>query len=107
MGGESMQFDDLVIVGLKTADGERFLVGAKPKRDAAGEEEDVGFPPEIPPTIISALAAANLVPYEPVRESVMRSALQELGLTAPEIDARFLEARRWMTTITTTTVRTH
>jgi hypothetical protein len=90
------QLDDIVIVGLKTADGERFLVGTKE-----------ASPPEIAPTIVSALAAANLVPYEPVRESVMRSGLLELGLTAPEVDARFLEARRWMATVATSSYREH
>jgi hypothetical protein len=99
-----MPFDDLVITGVKTTDGERFLVGAR----ARGELLDPGavggshtdFPPPLDRSLVKALEASGIRPYTLLPESVLRAGLRELGLLEEEIDRRFVTARKLITTVT-------
>jgi hypothetical protein len=99
-----MSFDDLVITGMKTAEGERFLVGAR----ARGELLDPGavgdshtdFPPPLDRSLVKALETSGIRPYTLMPESVLRAGLRELGLPQEEIDRRFASARKSISTVT-------
>jgi hypothetical protein len=99
-----MPFDDLVVAGVKTAEGERFLVGARARGellDSASEgSSDVQFPPPLDRSLIEALDASGIRPYALMPEPVLRAGLRELGLSEEEINRRFETARKMITTIT-------
>jgi hypothetical protein len=107
--GLTTSFDDLAIAAVKTAAGERFLVGAR----AHGELLDPGsiggghteFPPPLDRSLVKALEASGIRPYTLMPESVLRAGLRELGLPDEEIDRRFATARKLITTVTEYRVR--
>ena len=99
-----MPFDDLVITGVKTAQGERFLVGARARGELI-DHDSIGvshlpFPPPIEPTLRKALDATGIRPYVLMPESVLRAGLRELGLSEQDLDARFEAARKLISTVT-------
>jgi hypothetical protein len=98
-----MSFDDLVITGVKTAEGERFLIGARARGELldAGStgSSDLQFPPPLEPSLAKALEASGIRPYALIPESVLRAGLRELGFSEEEIDRRFETARKMITTI--------
>lgn len=99
-----MPFDDLVIAGVKTAEGERFLVGARARGELV-DQDSVGssrlpFPPPIDRALRKALDATGIRPYTLMPESVLRAGLRELGLSEQDIDGRFEAARKLISTVT-------
>ena len=99
-----MWLAELVVTGMRTVDGERFLVGRRVKghitEDCAGSEER-SFPPELSAPARAALEAVGITPYAPIGEAALRERLGRLGLRELEIDGYFAEARKWMTHVST------
>ena len=98
-----MPFDDLVIAGLKTAEGERFLVGTRARgelvdHDSVGSSH-LSFPPPMDRALRKALDATGIRPYTLMPESVLRAGLRELGLSEQDIDGRFEAARKLISTV--------
>lgn len=92
----------LVVVGMRTADGERFFVGRRVQGRIATDDEGTeqgAFPPELPAPMRASLEAVGITPYAPVSEAALREKLTRLGWPEPEIDGHFAEARKWMTHI--------
>jgi hypothetical protein len=98
-----MPFDDLVITGVKTAEGERFLIGARARGELV-DDDSVGssqtFPPPIDRELRKALDATGIRPYTLMPESVLRAGLRELRLSERDIDRRFEAARKLISTVT-------
>ena len=101
-----MAFENLVIAGMRTSEGERFLVGARAGGEVLNDESVDTSPPPFPPPLDhsqrKALEFAGIRPYTLMPESVLRAGLRELGLSEEEIDKRFAAARRLISTITET-----
>lgn len=99
-----MPFDDLVIAGVKTAEGERFLVGARARGELVdhhpAESSHLPFPPVMDRALRKALDATGIRPYTLMPESVLRAGLRELGLSEQDIDERFDAARKLISTVT-------
>lgn len=99
-----MPLDDLVIAGVKTAEGERFLVGARARGELV-DHDSVGssplpFPPPMDRALSKALDTTGIRPYTLMPESVLRAGLRELGLSEQDIDGKFEAARKLISTIT-------
>jgi hypothetical protein len=99
-----MSFDDLVITGMKTAGGERFLIGARARGELV-DHDSIGishlpFPPPMDGAVRKALDAAGIRPYMLMPESVLRAGLGELGLAEQDINRRFEAARKLISTVT-------
>ena len=99
-----MTFDDLVVAGVQTAEGERFLVGARARGELV-EHDSFGsshlpFPPPLDRALSKALGATGIRPYTLMPESVLRAGLRELGLSEQDIDGRFEAARKLISTVT-------
>jgi hypothetical protein len=95
---------ELVVTGMRTADGERFFVGRRVKGRIIGDDggtEECSFPPELSSHTRAALEAVGITPYAPFREAALREMLARLGLSEPDIDSYFAEARKWMTHVST------
>lgn len=99
-----MLFDALVIAGVKTPEGERFLIGARAYGELVDDNSagsgDLQFPPPIDRALSNALEAAGIRPYALMPESVLRAGLKELGLSEQDIDGKFEAARRLISTVT-------
>ena len=99
-----MRFDDLVITGVKTAEGERFLIGARARGELIDHDSIGGshlpFPPPMDRALRRALDATGIRPYMLMPESVLRAGLRELGLSEQDIDGRFEAARKLISTVT-------
>jgi hypothetical protein len=95
---------ELVVTGMRTVDGERFFVGRRVKGhtvEDAGAAAESTFPPELSAPARKALEVVGITPYAPIREAVLREKLGRLGLREAEIDSHFVEARKWMTHVST------
>ena len=99
-----MPFDDLVIAGVKTTEGERFLVGARARGEFVDQDSvecgHLQFPPSLDRSLSKALDATGIRPYTLMPESVLRAGLRELGLSEQDIDGRFEAARKLISTVT-------
>jgi len=99
-----MPFDDLMITGMKTTEGERFLIGARARGEVIDHDSPgvshLPFPPPMDRALRKALDATGIRPYMLMPESVLRAGLRELGLTEQDIDRRFEAARKLISTVT-------
>lgn len=101
-----MEFENLVIAGMRTSEGERFLVGAQARGALLTDESVDTAPPQFPPPLDhsqrKALERAGIRPYTLMPESVLRAGLSEFGLSEEEIEKRFAAARKLISTVTET-----
>lgn len=101
-----MAFEELVIVGMRTSEGERFLVGAQTRGELFEEGSLSAAPSPFPPPLdhsqVKALERAGIRPYTLMPEPVLRAGLKELGLSEADINGRFAAARKLISTVTET-----
>lgn len=98
-----MSLSELIVVGVRTSDGERFFVGPRQHGEKldAGASVARGFPPPLSAETRAALSAVEIIPYAPLPEAVLRGRLAALGLSDVEVEGYVQEARKWMTTVST------
>jgi hypothetical protein len=104
MRAPSVPLAELVVTGMRTVDGERFFVGRRVNGHIVEDTEAAAestFPPELSAPARKALEVVGITPYAPIREADLREKLGQLGLREFEIDSYFVEARRWMTHVST------